>query len=523
MPSQNLRHLLLVPLPAYGHIRPICALAGRLAAEPDVVVTLLIAPNWLEKARTDLKAYFPNGHEGHERIRILSMFESSARDADFLGHLGPMSTKHYPGVYETLYHGESIKCAATGKTFPAVPPPTAVILDRYGVADLRATRAISGNTVPVLTLITFNAASIVRLYGPESLGGVGDLGAKMDAEALRTGRDAAEIGDEMWERTDGKVLNVPGMPPMYDYEVFPQAIPLPPGVFRTPLLRQAHSMFLECDGAFLGTSPAYEGKGETLAALKGWFTETMHKPVYTVGPLLPPGYGSDKMESSVTPRDAEIVEFLDAKRAQFGEKSVVLITFGSIFFPMVPHHLEELVTALMQKQFPFILCHASPYVQIPDHFATMIKASGLGLTTPWCPQRLILSHPATGWFMTHCGHGGIMESLTNGVPMICWPFDGDQPFGAEHLTQTLNVAFHLIEVRTGKGLQPLRNGRVPKGTREAMAAEIREVFDQARGEVGEEKRKNAQRLKQELVAAWEKGGSAHTAIRDFLGTYLPAV
>ncbi|KAJ7738805.1 hypothetical protein B0H16DRAFT_1569901, partial [Mycena metata] len=129
----------------------------------------------------------------------------------------------------------------------------------------------------------------------------------------------------------------------------------------------------------------------------------------------------------------------------------------------------------------------------------------------------------TGWFMTHCGHGGIMESLTNGIPMICWPFDGDQPFGAEYLTQTLNVAFHLIEVRTGKGLQPLRNGRVPKGTREAMTAEIREVFDQARGEVGEEKRKNAQRLKQELVAAWEKGGSAHTAIREFLGTYLPAV
>ncbi|KAJ7738806.1 hypothetical protein B0H16DRAFT_1569910 [Mycena metata] len=147
MPSQNLRHLLLVPLPAY-------ALAGRLAAEPDVVVTLLIAPNWLGKARTDLKAYFPDGHEGHERIRILSIFQSRARDADFLGHLGPMSTKHYPGAYKTLYRGESIKCATTGKTFPAVP-----------------------------------------------------------------------------------------------------------------LNSSPRRMFLECDGAFLGTSPAYEGKGETLAAL----------------------------------------------------------------------------------------------------------------------------------------------------------------------------------------------------------------------------------------------------------------
>lgn len=129
-------------------------------------------------------------------------------------------------------------------------------------------------------------------------------------------------------------------------------------------------MFLECDGAFLGTAPAYEGEGETLAALKGWFTQTLHKPVYTIGPLLPPGYGSQKIDSPLA-RDAEIVAFLDSKRAQFGDKSVLLvsastpsdplsntqrlqITFGSIFFPMVPAHLEELVTALMEKKFPFV-------------------------------------------------------------------------------------------------------------------------------------------------------------------------
>ncbi|KAJ7131524.1 UDP-Glycosyltransferase/glycogen phosphorylase [Mycena crocata] len=484
MPGQNIRHLLLVPLSAYGHIRPMSALAGRLAAEPDVVVTVLIAPNWVEKAHADQAAFFPEGHEAHQRIRILSMFESTARDADFLGYLRPMSVKHYPIAYETLFRGESIKCATTGKIYPAVPPPTAVILDRYGVADLRSTRAISGTTVPVFTFASFNAASIIRLYGPESLGGVGDIGAKMDAEALRTGRDAGEIGDEMWERTDGTVLNIPGIRPMYDYEVFPQELILPPGVYRTPLLREAHSMFLECDGAFLGTSPAYEGDGKTLAALEGWFTQTLHKPVYTVGPVLPPGYFSQKTDTALAPRDAEVVAFLDSKRGQFGDKSVLLITFGSIFFPMVPAHVEELMTALFERQFPFILCIASPYAKLPEELEQKIKASGLGLTMRWCPQRLILSHPATGWFMTHAGHGGIMESLTSGVPMICWPFDGDQPFAAEHLSQTLNVAFHLIEVRTGRGLKPLRNGRVPKGTREAMGIEIREVFDQARGRLG---------------------------------------
>ena len=38
------------------------------------------------------------------------------------------------------------------------------------------------------------AAAIIRLFGPESIGGVGDIGAKIDAEAARTGLSTDEIG-----------------------------------------------------------------------------------------------------------------------------------------------------------------------------------------------------------------------------------------------------------------------------------------------------------------------------------------
>ena len=41
------------------------------------------------------------------------------------------------------------------------------------------------------------AAAIIRILGPESIGGVGDIGAKIDAEAARTGLSANEIGEKV--------------------------------------------------------------------------------------------------------------------------------------------------------------------------------------------------------------------------------------------------------------------------------------------------------------------------------------
>lgn len=82
------------------------------------------------------------------------------------------------------------------------------------------------------------------------------------------------------------------------------------------------------------------------------------------------------------------------------------------------------------------------------------------------------------------------------------------------------MAFHLIEVRTAKGLQPLRSGYVPRGTREAMQAEFREVIDHCRGAVGNEKRRNAQRMQAEFSKAWAATGSGVLAVKTFFMEHL---
>ncbi|KAF8146711.1 hypothetical protein K438DRAFT_1734557 [Mycena galopus ATCC 62051] len=507
------RHLLLVAIPAYGHTRPLCALAGRLAAHTNIVVTILVAPNWLHKAQSDISAQFSPGDTAPDCIRVVSLFDSTESE---LFKLVPMVMEHFPTAYETLLRGKAIRCASRGMTFPAAAPPCAVILDIFALPQLTAMRSLSGTQVPVFSFLSTHSAVLIRGFGPESLGGRGDFGARIDAEAFRVGKTAEEVGNQIMRHTDGTLVSVPGIPAMYDYEFYPQ---VPFKGQDAAFLRAAYDMIMACNGIFVGTTPAYDG--ESFFALEAWVRDALNKPVYGVGPLLPPKYGTQPMPLPSTPGDLEVKSFLDSMQLKHGNESVLFISFGTLLWPR-QDQINELVNALIEKQFPFLLCHASPTAVVPVALCEKIKASGIGMTSSWAPQQFILAHPATSWFVTHCGHGGIIEALGSGVPMICWPFVGDGPIGAVHLSQNLNVAFHLMEVRAEKGLLPLRSGAVPVGTRAAMRAEFRQIIEECRGENGKEKRINAKRMRDDLASVWEAGGSSTRTIESFLRQYLVA-
>ena len=103
---------------------------------------------------------------------------------------------------------------------------------------------------------------------------------------------------------------------------------------------------------------------------------------------------------------------------------------------------------------------------------------------------------------------------------ICWPISADQPAAAAHLSENLNVAFELIQVRTGDGLKPLaRNGVAAEGTREAVGIEIRQTIDLCRSEKGREMKSNAEQIKVKFAQSWEEDGVARQEIRKFLDKY----
>jgi hypothetical protein len=51
--------------------------------------------------------------------------------------------------------------------------------------------------VPIITSLAAGAAVIIHSFGPESMGGAGDIGAKIDAEVARTGLSDDEIGPKV--------------------------------------------------------------------------------------------------------------------------------------------------------------------------------------------------------------------------------------------------------------------------------------------------------------------------------------
>jgi hypothetical protein len=116
------------------------------------------------------------------------------------------------------------------------------------------------------------------------------------------------------------------------------------------------------------------------------------------------------------------------------------------------------------------------------------------------------------------------SSWCSSFQRICWPITADQPAAAAHLTENLNVAFELYQVRTGDGLKPLaRNGLAAEGTRKAVGIEIRQTIDLCRSGKGQLMRSNAEQLKVKFAKAWEEDGTARQEIRKVLHKYTSAL
>ncbi|KAJ8632791.1 hypothetical protein MRB53_026127 [Persea americana] len=102
----------------------------------------------------------------------------------------------------------------------------------------------------------------------------------------------------------------------------------------------------------------------------------------------------------------------------------------------------------------------------------MDEIEGRGMVVGWCPQEQALAHPSSAAFLTHCGWNSTLESISFGVPMLCWPFLGEQQTNYRYACHNWCV-----------GMEINNNAR-----REEIEALIKELMG---GEKGKEMRKKA--------------------------------
>ncbi|KAG6904450.1 hypothetical protein DXG01_009856, partial [Tephrocybe rancida] len=232
------------------HTRPICTLAARIVTEDDsTVVTLLTIADFVDKCRFEVARQLEGSSTSLQRVRVVSIVE--ATNVDALAAI-PLFAESYLLAYKALSGGKSITCSTTGAAFPSITPPVAVIVDQLGVRSLIATRSVTGKSVPIICCIPGGASAFVRLWGPQS---IGNLRAKTQLEADRTGRLVHEVGNELYQPMDGAVVRLPGVPAMYDYEFHPQKL----GEFPVTRLIDAREKTQQDSDALLFATPeAYE-------------------------------------------------------------------------------------------------------------------------------------------------------------------------------------------------------------------------------------------------------------------------
>ncbi|CAN7041579.1 hypothetical protein IGI04_006601 [Brassica rapa subsp. trilocularis] len=189
----------------------------------------------------------------------------------------------------------------------------------------------------------------------------------------------------------------------------------------------------------------------------------LHPRIYPVGPLpiledreINRDSEIGRLRLNLWEEETESLDWLDTKE----KKSVLYVNFGSITV-LTSEQLLEFAWGLAMSGKEFLWVVRST---LPAEFLSETADRGK-VVTGWCPQEKVLSHPAIGGFLTHCGWNSMMESVFAGAPMICWPFFADQ------LT---NRKFCCEEWGLGMEIE----GEVKRGRVEAV---VREVMDGAGG------------------------------------------
>ncbi|KAK2037204.1 glucosyltransferase [Colletotrichum somersetense] len=357
-----------------------------------------------------------------------------------------------------------------------------------------------------------SAARLYSFLAPSNKGGFSDWEAIVDKyyldETLRMGRDRDEIVEAVCtakngsDKLTGKIISIPGVKDMYDYEREFGEVPIRAAV--SGVLQETTNLAKSTDAIICASSIALEG--ETLIACKEYAA------VYPVGVQVPPGAWLKNKRPVI--HNKKLRMFLDGHT----RGSVMLISFGSIVFPTNVSALWTLTSNLENMEFPFVLVLGGLFVNAgvyaPD--LARIRDGGIGFVCEsWVDQLAILQHPAVGWLLAHGGFNSAVESLVQGIPLVGWPLaPGDNAINVAMLsTRDRPVAFELMQIRTGSAkAKPRRGGPEITGTDESISREIEDILSRMKGKEGSVLKANAESLAGEL---WiERDGAAARVVSE---------
>ncbi|CAN1170962.1 UDP-glycosyltransferase 92A1 [Linum perenne] len=488
-------HILMLPAMAHGHLIPFLSLARQfLRRRPSLTITIATTPlniNYLTSTLDPATA---------DSNILLSSLPFHAAD-----HGLPPNAENAGDitldVRLNLYHAISALQSPVRDLIADITsrgrPPSCIVSDVF------------------FGWATEVAVSLgIRNFTFTTCGAYGSLGY-MSVWMNLPHRRAVESGEE-------EEFDVPGFPEGYRFQ-----------------LSQLHWIYRDADGTD-PWSKFYIPQIAGSMTSEGWLCNSaeeveplglellrkfVNRPIWAIGPLLPPeACGQLERKSRInTQRTGKYSGLFTDKCMEWlglhEPGSVLYVCFGSQN-SITPSQMMNLATGLEQSGTPFLWVIRPPIgfdpksepfnpEWLPGGFERRIQQSKTGLLVRnWAPQLDILAHASTGAFMSHCGWNSVVESLSQGVPIIAWPLAAEQGFNSKMVVEEIGAAVELA-----------------RGTEsEVESVEVKRVIEFAMGEQGKEMKRKAQEVALHLTAAVRDGetekGSSVKAMDEFLDTIL---
>ncbi|KAK2971780.1 hypothetical protein RJ640_018469 [Escallonia rubra] len=456
-------HAVCIPYPAQGHINPMLKLA-KLLHHKGFHITFVNTD--FNHGRL-LRSRGPTSLDGLPDFRFESI-------PDGLPPSDPDATQDVPSICKyTPKHSLAPFCDLISKlndgSFAGVPPVTCIVSDGVMSFTLAAAKQFG---IPEVFFWTTSACGLLAYAQYRSL----------IEKGLTPLKDMSDVTNGYLETT---VDWIPGLKDMRLRD-FPSFIrTTDPDDIMLNYLKTETQVLHKASALILNTFDALEQ--DALDALLAH-----HPKIYTLGPL---HFALHQIQderlksigSNLWKEDATCIDWLDTKEPN----SVVYVNFGSVTV-MTAQQLTEFAWGLAnsKKHFLWVIrpdIVAGETAMIPPEFVT--ETEGRGMRASWCPQEQVLGHAAVGGFLTHSGWNSSIESISCGVPVICWPFFAEQ--------QT-NCRYSCVEWGIGMEI----DNDVKRDEVEMLVRELME------GEKGKVMRGNALEWKRKAVEAAGPGGAA---------------
>eukprot|EP01018_Ginkgo_biloba_P006958 Gb_03938 [translate_table: standard] len=228
-------------------------------------------------------------------------------------------------------------------------------------------------------------------------------------------------------------------------------------------------------------------------------------PALAIGPVfLPNLLEGREYATSMWEENPKCLQWLDMQKPL----SVLYVSFGSIAVKS-QQQLHEIALGLEGSEQPFLWVIRSDIADrasmvLPEGFEDRTKDRAL--LVQWAPQLKVLSHPSVGGFLTHSGWNSTVESISMGVPMIGWPYFGDQSLNCRFAKDVWKVGLDMNTVMDDGDHEVLVK-------KEKVEMLVRTLMKEPHGH---ELRKQAQKLKADAAMAVTSGGSSFKNLEKFV-------